>query len=142
MGFGTVATSINLIATTLGMRCRGMSLARMPLYVWMMLVVSAMTVLALPPLSAAQIMLLLDRFLGAHFFDTQAGGSAVMWQHFFWFFGHPEVYVLMLPGFGFVFEIIPVFSRKGIFGYATLVAATVSIRGGGGPPPGPPPVRG
>src|SRR5262249_26985117 len=81
----------------------------------------------LPPLSAAQIMLLLDRFLGAHFFDTQAGGSAVMWQHFFWFFGHPEVYVLMLPGFGFVSEIIPVFSRKVIFGYATLVAATVSI---------------
>ena len=91
MGFGTVATSINLIATTLTMRCRGMSLGRMPLYVWMMLVVSGMAVMALPPLSAAQIMLLLDRFLGAHFFDTQAGGSAVMWQHFFWFFGHPEV---------------------------------------------------
>src|SRR6266851_4469165 len=127
MGFGTVATAINLITTTLTMRCRGMSLGRLPLYVWMMLVVSGMTVMALPPLSAAQIMLLLDRFLGAHFFDTQAGGSAVMWQHFFWFFGHPEVYVLMLPGFGFVSEIIPVFSRKVIFGYATIVAATVSI---------------
>src|SRR3989441_4639602 len=112
MGFGTVATSINLIATTLAMRCRGMSLGRMPLYVWMMLVVSGMTVLALPPLSAAQIMLLLDRFMGAHFFDTQAGGSAVMWQHFFWFFGHPEVYILMVPGFAMVSEIIPVFSRK------------------------------
>src|SRR5881409_3381059 len=74
MGFGTVATSINLIATTLAMRCRGMTLGRLPLYVWMTLVVSGMTVLALPPLSAAQIMLLLDRFLGAHFFDTQAGG--------------------------------------------------------------------
>src|SRR5439155_5354867 len=94
-----------------------------------MVTVSAMTLFILPPLSAAQIMLLLDRFLGAHFFDTQAGGSAVMWQHFFWFFGHPEVYVLMLPGFGFVSEIIPVFSRKVIFGYATLVAATVSIGG-------------
>src|SRR6266481_4868103 len=127
MGFGTVATSINLIATTLVMRCRGMSLGRMPLYVWMMLVVSGMTVLALPPLSAAQIMLLLDRFLGAHFFDTQAGGSAVMWQHFFWFFGHPEVYILMLPGFGFVSEIIPVFSRKVLFGYPMVVAASVSI---------------
>ena len=88
-----------------------------------------MTLFILPPLSAAQIMLLLDRFLGAHFFDTQAGGSAVMWQHFFWFFGHPEVYVLMVPGFGFVSEIIPVFSRKVIFGYATLVAATVAIGG-------------
>ena len=127
MGFGTVATSINLIATTLTMRCRGMSLGRMPLYVWMMLVVSGMTVMALPPLSAAQIMLLLDRFFGAHFFDTQAGGSAVMWQHFFWFFGHPEVYILMVPGFAMVSEIIPVFSRKVIFGYPMVVAASVAI---------------
>jgi cytochrome c oxidase subunit I len=126
-GFGTVATSINLITTTLTMRCRGMSLGRMPLYVWMMLVVSAMTVLALPPLSAAQIMLLLDRFLGAHFFDTQAGGSAIMWQHFFWFFGHPEVYILMVPGFAMVSEIIPVFSRKVIFGYPMVVAASIAI---------------
>jgi len=127
MGFGTVATSINLIATTLTMRCRGMSLGRMPLYVWMMLVVSGMTIMALPPLSAAQIMLLLDRFFGAHFFDTQAGGSAVMWQHFFWFFGHPEVYILMVPGFAMVSEIIPVFSRKVIFGYPMMVAASVGI---------------
>src|SRR5262245_28026061 len=127
MGFGTVATSINLIATTLTMRCRGMSLGRMPLYVWMMLVVSGMAVIGLPPLSAAQIMLLLDRFAGAHFFDTQAGGSAVMWQHFFWFFGHPEVYILMVPGFAMVSEIIPVFSRKVIFGYPMVVAASVGI---------------
>jgi cytochrome c oxidase subunit 1 len=127
MGFGTVATSINLIATTLTMRCRGMSLGRMPLYVWLMLVVSGMAVLALPPLSAAQIMLLLDRFLGAHFFDTQAGGSAVMWQHFFWFFGHPEVYILMVPGFAMVSEIIPVFSRKVIFGYPMVVVASLAI---------------
>jgi cytochrome c oxidase subunit 1 len=127
MGFGTVATSINLIATTLAMRCRGMSLGRMPLYVWMMLIVSGMAVLALPPLSAAQIMLLLDRFMGAHFFDTQAGGSAVMWQHFFWFFGHPEVYILMVPGFAMVSEIVPVFSRKVIFGYPMVVAASLGI---------------
>jgi len=127
MGFGTVATAINLITTTLTMRCRGMTLGRMPLYVWMMLVVSGMTVMALPPLSAAQIMLLLDRFPGAHFFDTQAGGSAIMWQHFFWFFGHPEVYILMVPGFGFVSEIIPVFSRKVIFGYPMVVAASLAI---------------
>ncbi|HEY7039503.1 MAG TPA: cytochrome c oxidase subunit I [Methylomirabilota bacterium] len=127
MGFGTVATAINLIATTLGMRCPGMTLGRMPLYVWMMLVVSGMAVMAMPPLSAAQIMLVLDRFLGAHFFDTQAGGSAVMWQHFFWFFGHPEVYILMVPGFAFVSEIIPVFSRKVIFGYPMVVAASLGI---------------
>ncbi|MGH8065389.1 MAG: cytochrome c oxidase subunit I [Candidatus Entotheonellia bacterium] len=126
-GFGTIATSVNLVATILTMRCPGMTLGRMPLYVWMMLVVSGMTIVILPPLSAAQIMLLLDRFLGAHFFDTQAGGSAVLWQHFFWFFGHPEVYVLMVPGFAFASEIIPVFSRKVIFGYPMVVAATFGI---------------
>src|SRR5689334_13022203 len=126
-GFGTVATSINLVATILTRRCRGMSLGRMPVYVWMMLVVSGMTIMALPPLSAAQIMLLLYLFLGAHFFDTQAGGSAMMLQHFFWFFGHPEVYILMVPGFAMVSEIIPVFSRKVIFGYPMVVAASVAI---------------
>jgi cytochrome c oxidase subunit 1 len=126
-GIGTIATSVNLVTTTLCMRCRGMTLGRMPLLVWMMLVVSGMTLVILPPLSAAQIMLLLDRFLGAHFFDTQAGGSAVLWQHFFWFFGHPEVYVLVIPAFAFASEIIPVFSRKVIFGYPVLVAATVSL---------------
>src|ERR1700751_3002628 len=78
-------------------------------------------------LSAAQIMLLIDRYLGGHFFDTQAGGSAVLWMHFFWIFGHPEVYVLVLPSFGFVSKIVPVFSRKPIFGYPIMVAATVGI---------------
>jgi cytochrome c oxidase subunit I len=126
-GTGTIATSINLVATTFSMRCRGMTLGRMPLLVWMMLVVAGMTLVALPPLSAAQIMLLLDRFLGAHFFNSQAGGSVVLWQHFFWVFGHPEVYILMIPGFAFASEIIPVFSRKVIFGYPALVAATVSL---------------
>jgi cytochrome c oxidase subunit 1 len=126
-GIGTSATAINLVTTTLTMRCPGMSLGRMPVYVWIMLVVSGMTIIILPPLTAAQIMLLFDRFLGSHFFDTQAGGSALLWQHFFWFFGHPEVYVLMVPGFGFASEIIPVFSRKVIFGYAMVVGASVTI---------------
>src|SRR5262249_9930358 len=126
-GIGTVATAVNLIATILTMRGPGMTLGRMPVFVWIMLTVSGMTLFILPPLSAAQVMLLLDRYLGSHFFDTQAGGSAVMWQHFFWFFGHPEADVLMLPGFGYMSEIIPVFSRKVTFGYATLVAASVSI---------------
>jgi cytochrome c oxidase subunit 1 len=126
-GVGTIATAINLLATILTMRGPGMTLGRMPIFVWEILTISAMTLIILPPLSAAQIMLLLDRFLGAHFFDTQAGGSAVMWQHFFWFFGHPEVYILVLPGFGFASEIIPVFSRKVIFGYVTLVAASAGI---------------
>jgi cytochrome c oxidase subunit I len=127
VGIGTIATAINLIATILTMRGPGMTLGRMPVFVWEILTISAMTLIILPPLSACQIMLLLDRFLGAHFFDTQAGGSALMWQHFFWFFGHPEVYILMLPGFGFASEIIPVFSRKVLFGYVTLVAASAGI---------------
>src|SRR5215831_2360421 len=91
-GVGTTATAINLLATAVSMRCPGMTLGRMPLFVWLMLVSAALLLTALPPLTAAQVMLLLDRFLGAHFFDTQAGGSAVLWQHFFWIFGHPEVY--------------------------------------------------
>jgi len=104
-----------------------MTLMRMPLFVWMMLIVSGMILIALPPLTAAQIMLLLDRFVGARFFDTQSGGSAVLWQHFFWIFGHPEVYILMIPGFACVSEIIPVFSRKPMFGYPLMVAATIMI---------------
>ena len=86
-----------------------------------------LVVIAISPLTAAQIMLLVDRFLGGHFFDTQAGGSAVIWMHFFWIFGHPEVYILVLPAFAIVSEVIPVFSRKPIFGYSIMVAATVSI---------------
>ncbi len=126
-GIGTTASAINVIVTISSMRCKGMTLARMPLFVWLMLVVSAMVVMALPPLTAAQFMLLLDRYLGAHFFDTQAGGSAVLWQHFFWLFGHPEVYILVLPGFACASEIIPVFSRKPIFGRAAMIGATVAI---------------
>lgn len=126
-GIGTIGTALNIVATTICMRCKGMKLNRMPLFVWLMLVTSVMALGAIPPLSAAQIMLLLDRFLGAHFFDTQAGGSAVLWAHFFWIFGHPEVYILVMPAFGFVNEIVPVFSRKAIFGYPAMVAASVGI---------------
>jgi cytochrome c oxidase subunit I len=126
-GVGTTATAINLLATAVSMRCPGMTFGRMPLFVWLMLVSAALLLTALPPLTAAQLMLLLDRFLGAHFFDTQAGGSAVLWQHFFWIFGHPEVYVLVFPAFGVASEVIPVFSRKPIFGYPVMVAASVAI---------------
>jgi len=126
-GIGSVATSINIVTTVFCMRCKGMTLARMPLFVWMLLVVAGMILFVMPPLTAAQLMLLLDRYLGARFFDTQAGGSAVLWQHFFWIFGHPEVYVLMLPGFAAASEIIPVFSRKPMFGYAAMVGATLAI---------------
>ncbi len=126
-GFGSISGAINMLTTTLTMRCPGMTMNRLPLFVWMMLVVSFLMLLALPVLTGAQVMLLFDRFLGAHFFDTQAGGDAVLWQHFFWFFGHPEVYILMIPGFAYASEIIPVFSRKVIFGYSFMVAATLAI---------------
>src|SRR5881396_2109596 len=124
-GFGSIGTAVNIIATVLCMRCPGMTLGKMPLLAWLNLVMSGMVILAVSPLTAAQLMLLVDRYLGGHFFDTQAGGSAVMWMHFFWVFGHPEVYVLVIPAFAFASEIIPVFSRKPIFGYPVMVAATV-----------------
>jgi cytochrome c oxidase subunit I len=126
-GFGSIGTAINILTTILCMRCPGMSLGKMPLLAWLNLVMSGMVILAISPLTAAQAMLLVDRYLGGHFFDTQAGGSAVVWMHFFWIFGHPEVYVLAIPAFAFASEIIPVFSRKAIFGYPVMVAATICI---------------
>ena len=126
-GFGSIGTAINIIATILCMRCPGMTLAKMPLFAWLNLIMGGLVILAVSPLTAAQIMLVVDRYLGGHFFDTQAGGSAVIWMHFFWVFGHPEVYILVLPAFAFASEIIPVFSRKPIFGYAVMVGATIAI---------------
>jgi cytochrome c oxidase subunit I len=126
-GFGSIGTAINIIATIVCIRCPGMTLGKLPLFAWLNLVMAGMVILAVSPLTAAQIMLLVDRYLGGHFFDTQAGGSAVMWMHFFWIFGHPEVYVLVIPAFAFISEIVPVFSRKAIFGYPVMVAATICI---------------
>jgi cytochrome c oxidase subunit I len=126
-GAGSIGTALNIVTTILCMRCKGMKLSRMPLLVWLYLVMSGLVFVTISPLTAAQIMLTLDRYLGSHFFDTQAGGSAVLWMHFFWIFGHPEVYVLVLPAFAFVNEIVPVFSRKAIFGYPAMVAASVAI---------------
>src|ERR1700741_952456 len=126
-GFGSVAIGVNLVATILSMRCPRMTLARMPLLCWLYLVMGALLLFTITPLTAAQLMLMIDRYLGGRFFDTQAGGSAVLWMHFFWIFGHPEVYVLVFPAFGIASEVIPVFSRKAIFGYPAMVAASVGI---------------
>ncbi len=126
-GIGSIGTSINILATVFCMRCKGMTLLRMPLLAWLYATMSFLTLVTISPLTAAQAMLMIDRYLGGHFFDTQAGGSAILWAHFFWIFGHPEVYVLVLPVFGMVSEIIPVFSRKAIFGYPAMVAASVCI---------------
>jgi cytochrome c oxidase subunit 1 len=126
-GVGSTITAINVFATAMCLRTKGMTLAKMPLFVWMMCVVSFQILVALPALTAGQVMLLMDRYLGAHFFDTQAGGDAVLWQHFFWFFGHPEVYILIIPGFACISEIVPVFSRKPMFGRIAMIGATVAI---------------
>jgi len=126
-GIGSVTGAINIMVTIFCYRCKGLTLYRLPLFVWMTVVTMFLVILFLPPLSAAQIMLTLQRYLGAKFFDTQAGGSAILWQHFFWIFGHPEVYILVLPSFGVMSEVVPVFSRKPIFGYPMMVAASVLI---------------
>ncbi len=126
-GVGAISLAVNMVATIFTMRAPGMRLTKMPLYVLLFLVDAILILLVFPPFAAAQFMLLLDRFLGAHFFDPQVGGSALLWQHLFWFFGHPEVYILALPAFAVISEVIPVFSRKVIFGYLSMAAATIAI---------------
>jgi cytochrome c oxidase subunit 1 len=126
-GIGTLTAGVNFVATILGMRAPGMTMRKIPFFVWTMLWTAVLILVAIPPLTASLGMVLLDRQLGAHFFDTQNGGSALLWQHLFWFFGHPEVYILILPVFGMVTEIIPVFSRKVLFGYEFMAIATMGI---------------
>jgi cytochrome c oxidase subunit 1 len=126
-GFGSIASAVNVIATAVAMRCPGMTLRRMPMFVWVMVVDAWLVLIVLPPLTAAQIMLLIDRGLGGNFFNPSAGGQVLLWQHFFWIFGHPEVYVLILPIFAIMSEVVPVFSRKPLFGKSAMVAAIVAI---------------
>ncbi len=127
IGAGIIASAINLIVTIATSRTAGMTVRRLPLFVWMHLVNSAMILFALPVLVAALVMLLGDRLLHARFFDAAQGGSPLLWQHYFWIFGHPEVYIMVLPAFGMISEIIPVFSRKPIFGYPFVAASTLAI---------------
>jgi cytochrome c oxidase subunit 1 len=123
----SLAGAINFIVTIHNMRTRGMGWLRMPLFVWAIEIYAGLLLLVLPALSAGLTLLLLDRQLGTHFFLPDEGGSAVLWQHVFWFFGHPEVYVMILPAMGIVSEVIPVFSRKPIFGYHAIAYSTVAI---------------
>jgi cytochrome c oxidase subunit I len=127
LGIGSVAGAINIIATVVALRAPGMTIRRLPLFVWMTFITAIMIILALPVLNAALVMLIIDRQLDAHFFQANGGGSAILWQHFFWTFGHPEVYIMALPAFGMISEVIPVFSRKPIFGYEFVAASTVAI---------------
>ncbi|HST73074.1 MULTISPECIES: aa3-type cytochrome oxidase subunit I [Kocuria] len=125
-GFGTIMGALNFIATIICMRAPGMTMWRMGLFTWNSLITSLLIIMVFPVLAAALFALGMDRTMGGHIFDP-ANGGAIMWQHLFWFFGHPEVYVLALPFFGIVSEIIPVFSRKPLFGYKGLVFATIAI---------------
>ena len=126
-GMGTVSTAVNLIVTIIKMRTKDMKLKEMPIFVWMVLVNSFLMLAAFPSLNAALSMLLLDRQLQAHFFSASTGGSPLLWQHLFWLFGHPEVYILILPSFGILSEVFQVFSRKHIFGYGIMVGSGMAI---------------
>ncbi len=125
-GLGTILGAVNFVTTIITMRAPGMTMFRLPIFCWNMLVTSVLVLIAFPVLTAALLALAADRHLGAHVFDPSSGG-AILWQHLFWFFGHPEVYIVALPFFGIITEIIPVFSRKPVFGYKGLVFATISI---------------
>jgi cytochrome c oxidase subunit 1 len=125
-GLGTILGGVNFVTTIITMRAPGMTMFRMPIFCWNILVTSILVLIAFPIFAAALLVLEADRSLGAHVFDA-ANGGAILWQHLFWFFGHPEVYIIALPFFGIITEILPVFSRKPVFGYYGLVAATMGI---------------
>ncbi|MFP3466897.1 cytochrome c oxidase subunit I [Leifsonia sp. SIMBA_070] len=125
-GFGTILGSVNFITTIVTMRAPGMTMFRMPIFTWNTLITAVLVLMAFTVLAAALFGVAADRILGAHIYDA-ANGGALLWQHLFWFFGHPEVYIIALPFFGIVSEIFPVFSRKPIFGYKTLIYATIAI---------------
>ena len=126
-GIGSVASGLNNIVTIITLRTPGLTMRRLPLFVWMILVTSFLLIFVMPIITSAFAMLLLDRLLGATFFMPATGGSAILYQHFFWGFGHPEVYILILPAFGIISEVIPVFSRKPIYGYEFVAGSTVAI---------------
>jgi cytochrome c oxidase subunit I len=126
-GIGTIAAAINIIVTVLTLRAPGMTLRRLPLFSWMSFIVSFLTIFTIAVLNTALIGLVVDRLLGGRTFNPQAGGSALLWQHMFWGFGHPEVYILAIPAFGFISEVIPVFSRRPIFGYSFVATSTLLI---------------
>jgi cytochrome c oxidase subunit I len=126
-GVASILGGINFITTTYTRRAPGMSMLRVPIFTWTVLVTSILILFAFPPLTAAMVMLLLDRRFGAEFFVPAAGGDPILWQHLFWFFGHPEVYILILPFFGILSEVIPVFSGKPLFGYRAFILATIVI---------------
>ncbi len=127
LGFSSIMGAINIIATVLNMRAPGMTLMKMPLFVWTWFITAFLLIAVMPVLAGAVTMMLTDRNFGTSFFDAAGGGDPVLFQHVFWFFGHPEVYIMILPAFGVISEIIPTFARKKLFGYSSMVYATASI---------------
>ena len=127
LGISSISGALNFVVTILKLRAPGMTINRMPLFVWMTLVTSFLLLFAIPSVTAAALLLLLDRHLGTHFFQAGVGGDPLLWQHLFWSFGHPEVYILILPAFGMISEILPVFSRKPLFGYTFVAWSGVAI---------------
>ena len=127
LGFATTIGSINFIVTIIQLRAEGMTLTRMPVFVWSTFAASFLAVFSLPSLTTAVLLLLLDRQLGAHFYNVAEGGNALLWQHLFWFFGHPEVYILILPAMGIVSMVMETFSGKPLFGYSAVVFSTIAI---------------
>jgi cytochrome c oxidase subunit 1 len=127
LGIASLTGAINLIVTTLNMRAPGMSLFRMPIFVWMSLIAQFLLLFAIPVITVALFLLMFDRQFGANFFNAQAGSDPLLWQHLFWLFGHPEVYILILPAMGVVSEVLPVFTRKPLFGYQVMVFSGIAI---------------
>jgi cytochrome c oxidase subunit I len=126
-GIGSLVGAINFYVTIANLRAPGMTWSRLPLFCWTILTYSVLLILALPAIAAAVTLLLTDRHFGTNFYDPSEGGSPLLWQHLFWFFGHPEVYIMVLPGFGIISEVLPVFARKPIFGYKAIAASTLTI---------------
>jgi len=126
-GIGTLIGGINFLVTIINMRAPGMTYMRMPLFTWTTFVTSALILFAFPPLTIGLVLMMFDRLFGAKFFEVAMGGNTIIWEHLFWIFGHPEVYILILPAFGIFSEIMPIFSRKRLFGYSSMVFATVLI---------------
>jgi cytochrome c oxidase subunit 1 len=127
LGVSSLAAAVNFFTTIVNLRAKGMKLMRMPMFTWMSFITQVLLLLAFPVITVALILLMFDRFFGTHFYIPAAGGDPILWQHLFWIFGHPEVYILILPAFGIVSEVLPVFSRKPLFGYAAMVFSGIFI---------------